>query len=341
MDYEALIRACTKGFSECKTELASQVAGPVAAACSSGNTEECRRKARRAALEALADDQGLPSKAVDLAEECLDGNREACEQLAAIIAAQAGCLAATAGVCPPCCGKAVMLVVDLIWPVVGPIIDGLVTASLALGEVALERLGLKDKPKFRDDVYLPMRADAEAKVEAFKDQFAASFAGIEVDGMRGEGLARMMLDWELGRVKVNPDSTRPTFYQSSWYPTNYGNVQLNPDDGPFGATWQLEWDTAWERDDAFKAGAKALAAMYGIRFAALRLAAAVAAGDMAATIEAAERRQQPPIGLAPILKPKPIVAPFDQGKSPNGLLVGAGLFGATAAGLAAIAYATR
>lgn len=346
MDYGSLLKACSKGFSECKTELVGQLAGPIAAACSNGNTKECRQKARRAALEALAKDQGLPSSAVDLAEGCLDGSRQDCEQLAAVIAAQAACVYYTAGVCPKCCGKVVMVVVDLIWSVVGPIIDGLVTASIALGEVALERLGLKEEPTFRDDVYLPMRKEAEAKVAAFKDEFASAFVGIDLDGLQGEGVARLLLDWELGRVKVNPDAAKPTFLQSSWYPTNYGNLQLNPDDGPFGATWDLEWKTAWERDDAFKAGAKALAAMYGIRFAALRLAASVAAGDMAAAIEAAERKEKPPALFVPIsqLSMGPAMGPVairTKGEAPNGLLIGAGLFGATAAGLAAVAYATR
>jgi hypothetical protein len=166
VDYKTLITECSHGWSPCKSELASQLAGPIGVACQDGNTPQCRDAARHAALKELASSMGWPDGSVGLAERCLDGDEKACAKLAAYIAAQATCMALTAGACSVCCGKIVGPLIELVWPVLGPFVEGVTGFVVDLGTIALEALGLKDEPEARDWAN-PMMHDAEKQSGKF------------------------------------------------------------------------------------------------------------------------------------------------------------------------------
>ena len=267
MDDIKLANECRKGWNNCRSELVRQVAGEATQTCTEqGWSKQCFDAVKLEALRAFAEDQGLPDSWAQDALKCTNSDRQACEKAAALLAAHEGCLAATSGACPECCGIATAALLDLLWPTIGPMIDGLVVGGAALVSVGLESLGLKDAPDFGEDVYSPMRASAMQTDAAFRKAFSQQMQNKQ---------ALAQLNQELG------DLPFAGYYGGTWYPTNYGNVSLLKGTDPYHATWKLSWDKAWQRDDAFAAGAAALGKLYQVRFDALRDAALRAAGALA------------------------------------------------------------
>jgi len=245
-----ILKACSKGWSQCKAELQSQYkAGPN----------------RRDNLRKLAQELDLPASVGDQMEDCLNGNNEQCAKAAATIAAVAACDVATAGACPVCCSTIAGPVIAAIWPIIGPTMTGIAEGATSLISVGLEWIGVKDSPDFSADVYWPMRSAAQAQWQGMRDAWLAKYPG-------GEAI----LTEELNRTWNELQAVG--FMTSTWYPTAYGNISLPANMAPFGAKWDLSWDKAWERDDAFAAGANALGIEYGVRLNAASLAIARATG---------------------------------------------------------------
>lgn len=245
------IRECAKGWTACKNKFVA----------------DFKSKAnRRALLRAWAQDNGLPESVGDQVDDCLSGDDEACAQAAATIGALAACNAATGGACPKCCGVLVGPMLDVLWPIIGPTLEGLAEGASSIVVAGLEWLGVKDSPDFRTDVYLPMRAQASAQWNAMRAAWLAKFP-------YGAATLEQELHEPAGQVN---------FYSSWWYPSNYGTVSLTKGSDPWLATWNLEWSKAWERDDAFKSGAEMLGMGYRVRLQMGAQAIARATGRIAA-----------------------------------------------------------
>jgi hypothetical protein len=105
------------------------------------------------ALKASAALAGVDPLFIEAAEECISGSEEACAKFAVVTAATDACASITAGAASAGCAAAMPVVVDLVWPIVGPISTGVVKGVktligglggmfISLGKQILDLLGL-------------------------------------------------------------------------------------------------------------------------------------------------------------------------------------------------------